>query len=138
MSFGASASDVLLCYQLAHKVWKGCREAPSDFKAVCTEVASLHLVLNEARETAHDLSASKEEDLRQLINGCKSVLQELEELLQRYQSLGTQSRRTWDRIRWVKEPVEDIRQRLRSSTASLTCFNTSLTKYVHQAPCLAA
>ena len=138
MSFGGSVSDVLVCYQLAQKVWKGCREAPNGFKAVCTEVASLHLVLNEARETAHDLSASKEEDLRQLINGCKSVLQELEELLQRYKSLGTQSKRTWDRLRWGNELVEDIRQRLRSSTALLTCFNTSLTKYVHHALCLAA
>ena len=131
MSFGVSASDVLLCVQLAHKLWKGCRDAPAEFQAVSTEVASLHLVLNEAREIANDLSNSKEEDLRRLINGCKSVLQELEELLQRYKSLGTQSRRTWDRLRWGKGPVKDIRQRLISSTASLTSFNTSLTKYVH-------
>lgn len=138
MSFGISVSDILLCVQLAHKVWKGCREAPRDFRAVSIEVASLHLVLNEARETAHDLSASKGEDLKQLINGCKSVLQELEELLQRYKSLGTQSRRTWDRLRWGRGPVKDIRQRLISSTASLTSFNTSLTKYVHHVPHLAA
>ena len=131
MSFGFSVSDVAVCVQLAQKVWRGCREAPRDFRAVCIEVASLHLVLNEARETAHDLSASKGEDLKQLINGCKSVLQELEELLQRYKSLGTQSKRTWDRLRWSKRPIKDIRQRLISSTASLTSFNTSLTKYVH-------
>ena len=131
MSFGVSASDVLLCVQLAHKVWKGCREAPRDFRAVSIEVASLHLVLHEAKETADELSASKGEDLRQLINGCKSVLQELEELLQKYKSLGTQSRRTWDRLRWGRGPVKDIKQRLVTSTASLTSFNTSLTKYVH-------
>ena len=138
MSFGGSASDVLLCVQLAHRVWKACREAPRDFQTVSIEVASLHLVLHEAKETAHELSASKGEDLRQLINGCKSVLQELEELLQRYKSLGTQSRRTWDRLRWGRGPVKDIRQRLISSTASLTSFNTSLTKYVHHALCLVA
>lgn len=138
MSLGFSASDVLLCVQLAHKVWKGCRDAPADFRAVSTEVASLHLVLNEARETAHDLSGSKGEDLRGLINGCNSVLEDLEELLQKYKSLGTQSRRTWDRLRWGKGPVKDIRQRLISSTASLTTFNTSLTKYVHHVLRLAA
>ena len=138
MSFGVSASDFVLCVQLAHNLWRGCREAPSDFRAVCTEVASLHLVLNEARETAHDLSESKAEDLKQLIDGCKSVLQELEALLQRYKSLGTQSRRTWDRLHWAREPVKDIRERLRSSTALLTSFNTSLAKYVHHALCLAA
>ena len=138
MSIGASFSDVLLCVQLAHRVWKGCREAPRDFRAVSIEVASLHLVLHEAKETAHGLSASQGEDLRQLINGCESVLQELEELLQRYKSLGTQSRRTWDRLRWGRGPVNDIRQRLISSTASLTSFNTSLTKYVHHVPRLVA
>ena len=105
---------------------------------VSIEVASLHLVLHEAKETVDELSASKGEDLRQLINGCKSVLQELEELLQKYKSLGTQSRRTWDRLRWGRGPVKDIRQRLVSSTASLTSFNTSLTKYVYHVLRLAA
>ncbi len=138
MSFGGSASDIFFCVQLARKVWKGCREAPDDFRAVSTEVASLHLVLNEARETANDLSESKREDLRRLINGCKSVLQELEALLERYKSLGTQSRRPWDRLRWGNGQVKDIRQRLISSTASLTSFNTSLTKYVHYILRLAA
>ena len=138
MNFGFSASDVVFCVQLAHKVWKGCRDAPDDFRAVSTEVASLHLVLNEARETANDLSESKREDLRRLINGCKSVLQELEELLERYKSLGTPSKRTWDRLRWGNGRVKDIRQRLISSTASLTSFNTSLTKYVHHVLRLAA
>lgn len=138
MSLGFSASDLVFCIQLAHRLWRACRDAPAEFQAVSTEAASLHLVLNEARETANNLSESQKEDLGRLMNGCKSVLQELEELLQRYKSLGTQSRRTWDRLRWGKGPVKDIRQRLISSTASLTSFNTSLTKYVHYVLHLAA
>ena len=84
------------------------------------------------------MSGSKKEDLGRLINGCNSILEDLEELLQKYKSLGTQSKRTWDRLRWSKRPVKDIQRRLISSTASLTSFNTSLTKYVHHVLRLAA
>ena len=52
MSIGFSFSDLVVCGQLAQNVWRGCREAPEDFRAVTLEVASLHLVLKEARENS--------------------------------------------------------------------------------------
>lgn len=54
MSFGASASDLVVCIQLAHKIWRGCRDTPDDFRAVSTEVAGLQLVLKEVQQTIND------------------------------------------------------------------------------------
>ncbi|KAK4691981.1 hypothetical protein P7C71_g5133, partial [Lecanoromycetidae sp. Uapishka_2] len=137
MSFGASASDLIVCIQLAHKIWRGCRDAPDDFRIVSTEVAGLQLVLKEVQETVNDreLGQSKKDDLKMLLEGCSSVLDELKKLLQRYKSLGTQSKRTWDRLRWGKEQIESIRQRIIANTSLLTSFNVGLVGYVrHEDP----
>ena len=132
MSFGYSAGDFILCVQLAHRVWRECRDAPEDFRAVSTEVASLQLVLKELQDAVpnRELSAAKQRDLRQLVEACTEVLQELEELLMKYKSLGTQSKRTWDRLRWSNDQVESIRLRVISNSSLLTSFNVGLLGYV--------
>lgn len=139
MNFGYSVGDFVICIQLAHKVWRECRDAPDEFRAVSTEVASLQLVLKEVQESVndHEPSPSKMNDLKQLIEGCNDVLKELQSLLQKYKSLGTQSRRTWDRLRWGEEHVESIRQRVISNIGLLTSFNVSIIRCViSELPCL--
>jgi hypothetical protein len=128
MSFGFSVSDLVLSVQLAHNLWQEARDAPGDFRAVSAEVASLKLVFQEVQETAigRDIEQSKQAELEQLMNGCNSVLLELQTLLHKYKRLGTQSRRTWDRLRWGKEPVEKIRLRLVSRVSLLTSFRAGL------------
>lgn len=132
MSFGYSAGDFVLCAQLAHRVWRDCRDAPEDFRVVSTEVASLQLVLKEVQDAVHDreMSLAKQQDLKQLVAACAEVLQELEQLLTKYKSLGTHSKRTWDRLRWSKDHVESIRLRVISNSSLLTSFNVGLLGYV--------
>ena len=132
MSFGFSVSDFVACIQLARKVWQECRDAPKDFHAVSNEVASLQLVLLRVQETINDkeLSENNKDNLNTLVKGCNETLQELQALLKKYKSLGTQSRRTWDRLRWGAEQVEGIRQRVISNTGLLTSFNVGLIGYV--------
>lgn len=131
MSFGYSAGDFVLCAQLAHRVWKECRGAPEDFRAVSTEVDSLRLVLNEVQDAVQDrdLSLAKQQDLKKLVEACTEVLQELQGLLAKYKSLATQSKRTWDRLRWSKDHVESIRLRVISNNSLLTSFNVGLLGY---------
>ena len=131
MSFGFSVSDVLICIQLAHKVWRDCRDAPEEFKAVSVEVQHLELFLNDSKDKLNDLGLDQRQtaDLKRLIEGYNDVLKELERLLQSYQSLGTKNKRTRDRLRWKKEPIKQLQQRITSTTALLTSFNVSLARY---------
>ena len=128
MSFGASVSDVALCVKLTHKVWRRCRDAPGQFGEVSAELASLHLVLRQVEEavTDIDLDDGKRTDLQALVGRCNGILKELEELLEKYGSLGTQSKRTWDRLRWGQERVQDIRQRVAACQQLLTSFHVAL------------
>ena len=131
MSFGLSISDVALCVGFAHKLWQQARDAPGDFQAVAAEVANLELVLKEVQDAIHDhvLGQSKQGELTQLLKGCRGVLVDLEVLLNKYHGLGAQSRRTWDRLRWGKEPIEKIRLRLISHVSLLSSFCSGLFGY---------
>ena len=124
MSFGYGTGDLIFCIQLAHRVWRECRDAPEDYRAVSTEVASLQLVLKEVQDAVHhqELSLAKQQDLKQLVVACSEVLEELGDILKKYKSLGTQTRRTWDRLKWSKDNVESIRLRVISSNSLLTSF----------------
>ena len=61
MSFGYSAGNFVLRVQLAHRVWRECCDALTDYHTVSTEVASLQLVLKEVQNTVRDrdLNAAK-------------------------------------------------------------------------------
>ena len=62
------------------------------------------------------------ERLNTVKEGCEKVLIDLQNLVQNYESLGTQSKRTWDRMRWRNEDVAEIRSRLTSNISLLTAF----------------
>lgn len=128
MSFGFSISDIVLSIQLAHNLWQESRNAPADFRAVSTEVASLKLVLQEIQETVSDRPTDqvKRTELAQLIDGLNDVLAGFRGLLHKYRDLGTQSKRTWDRLRWGKEPIEKIRLRLVTHVSLLISFRSTL------------
>lgn len=130
MSFGYGVSDFILCLRLAHRVCQQTQDAPGDIRAVSTEVASLELLLEEVRDSikGKDLSQAKNEDLRQLLRGSERVLVDLDILLKKYHSLGTEKKRAWNRLHW-REPVEDIRLRLVSHVGLLTSFRASVFGY---------
>lgn len=115
---------------LAWKTYKACKESPDGFKAISTEVSSLHIVLKEIEENLQQsrLRPAREAEMLRLGRGCSDVLEDLEALLLKYKSLSTQSQRTWDRMRFGWEDVNAIRVRLVSNITLLTAFNTSLIK----------
>ncbi|PKS11159.1 hypothetical protein jhhlp_002920 [Lomentospora prolificans] len=129
MSFGVGAGDVLLISSLAWKLFKACRDSSSDFKRLSADLISLHAVLLETedylREHA-DLDTSRLNRLNIICNNCRSSLADLEDIVERYESLGTQAQRTWDRVCFGMKDVSDISQRLVSSTTMLSAFNIAL------------
>ena len=57
--------------------------------------------------------------IKTVVNGCVSVLSDLQRLVSKYESLGLQSKWTWDRIRWGSEEITELRARLISSVTML-------------------
>jgi hypothetical protein len=132
MSFGVGLGDVFQVVKLAWDVYKACKESSEDFKRLSNEVASLHVVLKETEDYVKeftDLDPSRRHRLNILTEGCNGTLQDLEKLLNSYESLGTQAQRTWDRMRFGLEDLADVRSRLVSNATLLTAFNSTLIRY---------
>ena len=124
MSFGYAVGDFIAVGTLAWNVYKSCKEAPESFGNISFEVLSLHAVLKEAEETvfAQHLSPTQQERLKAVGDGCQHVLKDLDDLCQKYQSLGTQSKRTWDRMKWGTEDIAELRARLTSNSVLLATW----------------
>ena len=132
MSSGYSVGDFILCIQLAQKVLHEYRQAPQEFQAANTDIASLQLVLNNVRDAinGYELSQDKQQDLQKLLSGCSDTLKELLQVLERFKSLATSSHRRWEKFRWDEDRVERIRLRVVSTVGLLTAFKVGLLRFV--------
>jgi hypothetical protein len=131
MSFGVGVGDILVVSGLAWRLVKACKESSEDFRRMSTELVSLHAVLLETQDYVKehkDLEVSRHHRLEILCDGCRDALRDLEGLVNRYESLGTQAQRTWDRMRFGLKDLSDVRSRLVSSTTLLNAFNITLIK----------
>ena len=130
MSFDPGVGQLTTLATFAWSIYKSCKAAPEAFENISFEVLSLHAVLKEAEETvfAQSLSPAKQERMKVVGDGCYRVLTDLDNLCKKYHSLGTQSKRTWDRLRWGSEDIADLRSRLISNTGLLTAWM----RYVHE------
>lgn len=132
MTLVLSPSDFVACIHHAQKVWKRCLDAPEEFRTLSTEVGSLQHVLGEVQESVcgHELNQRSKSDLRQLIAGCDEVLMELQSIFDKHKRWNSQSKRSWNRLSWGKDPVERIRQRVIAMIGLLDAFNVSFVRYV--------
>jgi hypothetical protein len=114
MNFEYSASDFLTIGQLAWTVYKTFRDTPESFNNISIEVLSLHTVLKEIEEipSRQSLSESNKASLATITNGCRNILQDLQTLVWKYESLGLKSKDTWDRLRWGSNDIAVLRARL--------------------------
>ena len=128
MNAGYGVGDIIAVYNLAWSVYKSCRDAPQDFRIISGEVNRLHTVLKETRDVVQDLARKerldpkKEVQLRGLTMGCQEVLTELQELLSRFNRLGSRSRITLDRLLWSQGDVTALRERIVSNITLLGAF----------------
>lgn len=132
MSFGYGVGDFLAVGKLALKVYNVYKDAPAEFKDISDEIDSLQIILGQQDRAFQDgkLSTKQKEELGRILQGCKNVLKDLDELMTKYQSLGApQSSRAIDRLKWDPEDVVKLRGRL---TSNITLLNTFISKCVHQ------
>ena len=125
MSFGFGVSDFLTLGQFCWTIWKRCKDASEDFKNLSSEVASFHIVLKETEELLSKQTPSLEQEARLevLKKGSENVLEDLDKLLVKYESLATTSQRTWDRMGFGNQDITALRSRLISQTTLLDAFN---------------
>jgi len=130
LSIAAITSKFVGATDCAWTLYKDCKNSSEDFQRISQEVASLHVVLKEAADLLEfgnpvDLGG-KSERLMVLIQGCNDTLSDIRNLLDKYESLGTQAQRKWIRVRWGLEDLADLTRRLISNTALLSSFNVLL------------
>lgn len=124
MSFGFSVGDFLAVGQLSWKIYKKCKESPGNYKELSTEVGALHNVIKQTEElfSQQDLTSQQKDTLLECQQGCEDVLKDLDSLLVKYESLGTNSRRTFDRMGFGTQDMNNIRLRLILSVSNLDAF----------------
>ncbi|KAF8854026.1 hypothetical protein BDZ45DRAFT_747899 [Acephala macrosclerotiorum] len=124
MSFGFGVADFVTLGTKAWEVYKSCKEAPNSFRNVSDEVLSLHAVLRESEEVlkAQPFSLEQRNRLGIVLNGCSGVLSDLQHAVNRCESLGTKSKRTWDRLGWGQQPIVEMRSRSTANIVLLSAF----------------
>jgi hypothetical protein len=129
MSFGFSLGDVISLSALAWNCYKSCRDSSEQFQRISGEVGNLKAVLDETIEAVQEnqpLSPTREERLMRVMEECQRVLIDLEKLLNSYESMNTQTQRTWDRFRFGMEDVAGVRSRLISHTTTLGALSQGI------------
>ena len=135
MSFGISASDIVLLVGSAWNVVQNSRKACGEHAELTREVTSLHLNLRrlgrEAAKAESPLNRADDpykEELKQIINGCEKSLNVLDRILARYNALSEDERskrKLWQAVRfgngeWAH--VRDLRSELIYYTSNLSLF----------------
>ena len=124
-TFAWGVADIYALARLAVKVSIAYQEAPEDYKHISQEVESLHILVSEGiRHFKNDyLSESKQREGRALMQGCKSVLEDLDSVIEKYKSLASPSEGgVIMRLRFKTEDIATLRSRLISITNLLSNF----------------
>ncbi|KAK2807922.1 hypothetical protein FQN50_005164 [Emmonsiellopsis sp. PD_5] len=125
-----SIGDVVLLSSLALKIYRGCKTAADDFKALSDHVFSIHFLLRQSETYAYEgyyLDKVQRRYLNQLTDQCEQILKQLEFILDKYEGLSTGTAR-WKHIPWQldRDEIKDLKERMMHQIAFLTNFNTSV------------
>jgi hypothetical protein len=133
MSFGFSIGDFVTVGNLAWSVFRSCKAAPGEFQELSKEVSSLHTALKELEDEASDpqsllnrRGARRKDELFMIRDNIETALQQLDDIVKRYQSLGRREKKTWDRVRFAAEDLDAIRGKLVFHTSAISLFLQSL------------
>ena len=128
MSFGAGVGDVIQVTRLVKQASQNIKSAPEDFRAAEDTVRSLDLLLDSiGKEVRSETSVFKRDPAQDerfgiLLRLCLAPLEKLNDLLDRFQSLGTGNVKILDRLKFSKRTVQDIQRELSLRYANLSAF----------------
>ncbi|MCJ1284422.1 hypothetical protein MMC26_003754 [Xylographa opegraphella] len=122
---GPSLVDIIL---LAVKVYNGCKAAPQEFRGLARQVKNLHDTLKGVEAEYQDLEIENPrdiewgDDLGSIVWNCDSVLKRLDKIILSRTILGTSKPGLWDRLRFPRKEVIEIRQNLLLNYSTLNGF----------------
>ena len=92
MSFGYGV-DIMAISGLALKVCTAYKDAPGDYRNISDEVESLHIIINKAAHhfESTTLSDNSRQEGHKVLRGCHNVLEDLDALIEKYNSLASAS-----------------------------------------------
>ena len=135
MSFGFSASDVVLLVQLAWTTVRNSRKACGEHAELTRETTSLHINLRRLeQEIAKPESPINRpndncrQDLAPIVDGCRKVLDVLDRILEKYNGLSDEERskgKLWKAVRFGNGElanVKDLRLKLTYYTSNISLF----------------
>ena len=133
MSLGVG--DVMAISGLALKVCTAYKDAPGDYRNISDEVESLHIIINKAAHyfESTTISDSSRQEGHKVLRGCHNVLEDLDALMEKYDSLASKSTSTstsqaLQRLKLSAslgigtEDIATLRARLTSNTTLLNGF----------------
>ncbi|KAG5809640.1 hypothetical protein H9Q74_005480 [Fusarium xylarioides] len=131
MSFGFSVGDMLHLIELAQKTRRSFIDAPAQFRQISEEVRTLSNVLRDLEDVIPEraLPEALSESLRDHVDVCTRLLEEIQAVLLKYHALdgkNGKARKIWKRIRWEPDDLKDMRQRLTSNIVLLSTINDTL------------
>ena len=127
MSFGYAVGDIIAISKLAVKVYTAYKDAPNEYKNIAEEVKPLRNMINKAGEHLKSTTLSSDNNRQEgleALEGCKRVLEDLDSLITKYNSLASPSTgQVFQRIRLgTTEDIANLRARLISNATLLSDF----------------
>lgn len=128
MSFGFSISDVINIVQIGQKTYRDWKDAPAEYAVIDDHLNSLQCILRRLRQetnTSNSLLTADGEDAHQLANILRSsgqTVQQLNDVVKKYESLAKARKRTSDRLTFPIERLKDLRSKLAYSITTLSGF----------------
>lgn len=93
------------------------------------EVSEVSIIIKDLEEQAaapgsllNTRGDSSKAELKEILNNLTACLEELQELVKRYSSLSSTRKRTWDRIGFANQNVQELRSRLVFHISTLTIY----------------
>ena len=132
MSFGYGI-DIMAISGLAIKVYTAYKDARGDYRNISDEVKSLYIIINKAAQhfESPTLGDSSRQEGQEVLKGCQNVLEDLDSLIGKYNSLAhlsTSTSRVFQRVKFSAglvlgtEDIATLRARLTSNTTLLNSF----------------
>ena len=133
MSFGWSASDIATLVELAAKTINNSRKASGEYDELTREVTALHVALRRLQKEADgrdSMLGRSEDELAPIANGCRRILDDLDNILVKYNGL-SQKERTVSKL-WLKVKFGNGRiVEVADLRAKITYYTSALGLYVN-------
>lgn len=101
-------------------------DCTGEYKSLTSDARQLTNLLEDIQDKFNKIPKTKLSQFQDAYESCIDVLQELDNVLEHYNSLDTKTKRVWDRIKWDPEKFKTLRSRLVASVSMLNVFYTSM------------